>query len=91
MAICSFKQVEFKDEFLVNGETKLSLLFMRWKRANRFRWDKVGYGGALVVSSIAVLPSHSTNAYSSYDVVLYFPLDRYPETDDHIRDAIAAG
>jgi len=46
---------------------------------------------ALVVSSIAVLPSHNTNAYSSYDVVLYFPLDRYPETGDHIRDAIAAG
>jgi len=45
---------------------------------------------ALVVSSFAVIP-HSTSAYSNYDVVLYFPLDRYPETGDHIRDAIAAG
>jgi hypothetical protein len=26
-----------------------------------------------------------------YDVVLTFPMDRYPETGDHIRDAIAAG
>lgn len=26
-----------------------------------------------------------------YDKVLYFPLSRYPETGDHIRDAIAEG
>jgi hypothetical protein len=32
----------------------------------------------VLVSSIAVIP-YSTHAYSNYDVVLYFPLDRYPE------------
>ncbi|MEC0280478.1 NucA/NucB deoxyribonuclease domain-containing protein [Bacillus halotolerans] len=26
-----------------------------------------------------------------YDKILYFPLSRYPETGDHIRDAIAEG
>lgn len=30
-------------------------------------------------------------AYSAYDEILYFPMDRYPETGDHVRDAIAAG
>jgi hypothetical protein len=44
----------------------------------------------LLASFIAIIP-HSTHAYGYYDVVLYFPLDRYPETGDHIRDAIAAG
>jgi hypothetical protein len=27
----------------------------------------------------------------AYDMILEFPADRYPETADHIRDAIAAG
>lgn len=31
------------------------------------------------------------SAYSGYVEVLYFPMDRYPETGDHIFDAIAAG
>ncbi|GED03825.1 hypothetical protein BAT02nite_34690 [Bacillus atrophaeus] len=28
---------------------------------------------------------------SRYDQVLYFPFSRYPETGDHIKDAVAAG
>lgn len=30
-------------------------------------------------------------AYSAYNEILYFLMDRYPETGDHVRDAIAAG
>lgn len=30
-------------------------------------------------------------AAAAYDATLTFPMDRYPETGDHIKDAIAAG
>ena len=39
----------------------------------------------------AFLAPEKTEAEVNYDATLYFPLDRYPETGDHIRDAIAAG
>jgi hypothetical protein len=39
------------------------------------------------------LPSQAdlSMAAADYDKILYFPSDRYPETADHIQDAIAAG
>ncbi|MDO3676242.1 NucA/NucB deoxyribonuclease domain-containing protein [Paenibacillus ehimensis] len=35
--------------------------------------------------------NHVSFAASSYDYILMFPTDRYPETRAHIKDAIAAG
>lgn len=37
----------------------------------------------------AFLAPEKTEAEVNYDATLYFPLDRYPETGDHIRDPIA--
>ncbi|WP_052154138.1 hypothetical protein [Thermoactinomyces daqus] len=49
----------------------------------------------LACSTFAAFPhsilTNPIQSYSDYDVVLYFPLDHYPETGDHIRDAIVAG
>lgn len=33
----------------------------------------------------------AAHAASRYDQVLYFPLSKYPETGNHIKDAISAG
>ncbi|MDM5337534.1 NucA/NucB deoxyribonuclease domain-containing protein [Fictibacillus enclensis] len=48
-----------------------------------------------ILSGIDQLPvekeTQSVHAAAAYDQTLYFPLSRYPETGDHIRDAIAAG
>ncbi|MDN4074020.1 NucA/NucB deoxyribonuclease domain-containing protein [Fictibacillus terranigra] len=35
--------------------------------------------------------TQTVQAAAAYDKTLYFPLSRYPETGDHIRDAIEAG
>lgn len=45
----------------------------------------------LILVASLFLPAPVQTDAASYDKVLYFPLDRYPETGDHIRDAIAAG
>lgn len=45
---------------------------------------------AAAVFLCLVVPQPIKSA-SLYDKVLYFPLSRYPETGDHIRDAIAEG
>ncbi|TCW41680.1 deoxyribonuclease NucA/NucB [Laceyella sacchari] len=45
----------------------------------------------MVVCSFIITSAVPVMAATSYDVVLYFPFSRYPETGDHIRDAIAAG
>ncbi|MFC7442561.1 sporulation protein [Laceyella putida] len=44
-----------------------------------------------MVLVLAMFVPQPIQAAGEYDVVLYFPLSRYPETGDHIRDAIAAG
>ncbi|PTM59608.1 NucA/NucB deoxyribonuclease domain-containing protein [Desmospora activa] len=44
----------------------------------------------LVSSMVIGFQTQSSDA-ASYDYVLYFPSDRYPETGAHIRDAIRAG
>ncbi|MBD1380727.1 NucA/NucB deoxyribonuclease domain-containing protein [Metabacillus arenae] len=43
-----------------------------------------GFGGQ------SAFTTETATAFS-YDEVLYFPTDRYPETADHVSDAIAAG
>lgn len=46
----------------------------------------------LLASFFPVAGSNNVSfAASSYDYVLIFPRDRYPETGAHIKDAIAAG
>ncbi len=45
----------------------------------------------LAASLFTVSTPHEVTQAASYDKVLYFPLSKYPQTGDHIRDAIAAG
>jgi hypothetical protein len=45
----------------------------------------------MVACSFIITSAVPVTAAASYDEVLYFPLSQYPETGDHIRDAIAAG
>ncbi|MBS2968594.1 sporulation protein [Metabacillus sp. KIGAM252] len=62
------------------------------------KWLKTLAAGAALAAALvsgsavqAPLTENKAEAASAYDEVLYFPLDRYPLTGDHIIDAIAAG
>jgi hypothetical protein len=50
---------------------------------------KIFYAALLLLTACAA--PDSKNQFKSYDVALYFPSERYPQTGAHIRDAIASG
>lgn len=60
--------------------------FMKWAASLLLVISlQVGLTGAGIHSDSAA------RAASRYDQVLYFPLSKYPETGNHIKDAISAG
>lgn len=73
------------------------MLILRWRRLNKLArvagtvWAIIAL--LIVIGSLANPDQPAPNAAldGKYDVKLAFPADRYPETADHIHDAIANG
>lgn len=76
------------------------LLLFRWRRLSGTArilgiiWT-IGIA-IIIISTVQSIPQDSggaggTPASDQYDIKLIFPVDRYPETADHIQDAIAKG